>query len=222
MSEQRSKRETGLAEEAEEQLLVVGCTRGGLVGDDGDLADGLLRSIGKLATLEIRPQAFAGVEVGRVTGEAFDLEPLLGAHEGSHLQAPMAGQPVPDQDHRRPQPSAESAQGGNQDVAGVAAGLGVEVKPGAPAVGAVAEKASRRDPLPVELVAENRGLAARRPGPADGRAQREAGFVLEDEPGSAFKGPFFSSGQRSLTQASTFSGSRSAAHRLGFWRDQPS
>src|SRR5919201_5728341 len=89
---------------------------------------------------EVGQQALAGVEVGGVARQAFELEPLLAADEGGHLVAPVAVETVPDQDDRRPQAPVQVTQGRDQDVAGVAAWLGVQVEARASAIGAVAEE----------------------------------------------------------------------------------
>jgi len=119
----------------------VGGAASAAVGDLSHLANGLFGAVGERTAFEVGPQALAGVEVGRVTRQAFDLEPLLAAHEGGHLMAPVAGETVPDQDDRRPQAPVQVTQGRDQDVAAVAAWLGVQVEACPSAIGAVAEEA---------------------------------------------------------------------------------
>jgi len=47
---------------------------------------------------------------------------------------------------------------------------------------------------------QDRSLPPRRPRPADGGLLREAGFVLEEDPGLLASSVFFSSGQRTVFQ----------------------
>lgn len=56
--------------------------------------------IGHFATLDIAPDAFGGIEVGRIAGEPLDVQPVaLGAKELRHFSTPVGGQVVPDEDH---------------------------------------------------------------------------------------------------------------------------
>lgn len=52
------------------------------------------------AALDIAPDAFGRIEVGRIAGEPLDLQPVaLGPEEVRHVSAPVGGQVVPDEDH---------------------------------------------------------------------------------------------------------------------------
>ena len=56
--------------------------------------------IGHFAALDIVPDAFGRIEVGRVTGEPLDLQPVaLGPKKLRHFTASVSGQAVPDEDY---------------------------------------------------------------------------------------------------------------------------
>ena len=220
-----SKRKTGLVEEAEQELLVAADAADTAMGGGHGVADLQVAAVGELASFEVGPQALGRVEIGGVGGQPLDFEPAtLSCKESLHDLAVVAAEAIPEQEHG---PAAEGAAElvEKVDQAQVVVGVGpeVEVEPSPTAIPAVAEGGRRRDPLPVALaVAEHWGLPSRRPRRAHVGRQREAALVFEDDPGAAGNGVFFSSGQRSLTQVSIFSSSRSTALRAGFWRVQPS
>jgi hypothetical protein len=70
-------------------------------------------------------------------------------------------------------------------------------------------------------VAQQRCVAARRPGAEHGGREHEARFVYEDEVGPQPKGVFFTRGQVFRFQRAIAGSSRSRARRSGFWQLQP-
>src|SRR5262249_2136517 len=97
-----------------------------------------------------------------------------------------------------------------------------EVEPGPTAVPAVGEGHGHRDLLPVEGMAEDRGLAPGGPGPPDSGRQRGSRLVLEDDPGPLPAGTFFAPGHSWGPQRWIASSSRSMARRAGFCQLQRS
>lgn len=82
-------------------------------------------------------------------------------------------------------------------------------------VGRKGERTRHRETLPVEVVSEHRGLAARCPGGSHRGEERETRLVFEDDPRPAPSGVFFTTGQRSRAHAAMASWSASRARRAG-------
>jgi hypothetical protein len=81
--------------------------------------------------------------------------------------AAVGGQPVPQQGRLLPaEEAAQLAERADQGVGVVGDWLVVEGQLGAAAAGAVADRGGHRGPLPLEVVADDRGAADRRPGAA--------------------------------------------------------
>ena len=78
-----------------------------------------------------------------------------------------------------------------------------------------------RDAITAIPVAQQRRLAARRPGPQHGGSEHEARFVYENEVGPQPNGVFFTRGQAPRFQRAIAGSSRSRARRSGFWQLQP-
>src|SRR5437660_832159 len=220
----RSELEPCVTEEAEEQAALRSHTVGSLSSGDGHHLHVGLAPVGELLTLQVRPESLDRVQLGRVGGQPPHVQPVpLPGQVLRHQLAPMGGQTVPEQDHLlAPEVPTELADELDQRVLVVGAILGLEVEPGAGAVPAVGEGGGHRDPLPVEGMAEDRGLAPGCPGAPDHRRQRGPAFVLEDDPGLLPAGEFFISGHSSRTQRAIASSSRSIARRAGFCQLQPS
>src|ERR1022692_2875313 len=89
------------------------------------------------------------------------------------------------------------------------------------AVGPEAQSGRHGQALPVEAVAEDWGLPLGRPGGPHRGEEAEPALVLEDDPRVPGPSVFFTMGQRSLTQRSMASSSRSVALRAGRCRLQP-
>jgi hypothetical protein len=125
------------------------------------------------------------VEVGRVAGQWLHDQPgPLAPQPGTHRPATVGGQPVPQQGCLLPaEEASQLAQGADQGLRVVGADLMVEGEGRAATAGAVAQGGGHGCPLPLEPVADDWGVAARRPGTADNRQQRGARLVPEHKHG---------------------------------------
>ena len=95
------------------------------------------------------------------------------------------------------------------------------VKAEALTAGADRETGNDRDAIAAVPVAQQRRVAARRPGTQHGGREHETGFVYEDEVGPQPNGVFFTRGQAFRFQRAIAGSSRSRARRSGFWQVQP-
>src|SRR5262245_12816161 len=213
-----SEIQTGIAEEAEEQMAVAADAVGGEMRGEVHRSHVGLAAVGQLPALEVGPEPLGGVQLRCVAGQPPDLEPiLLPGQELLHAPAPVRGQPVPEQDHLLASEVAmQLANELDQREVVVVAFAGLEVEPTPAAIPAVGEGNGHRDAIPVEGMAEDRGMAPGCPGPPDNGRQRGSGLVLEDDPGSLPPGPFFMAGHSSRTQSLIACSSRSMASRAGF------
>ena len=160
------------------------------LGRGGDLLEGVAGQVGQLHPLEVGPQRLDGVEVGRVAGQPFGDQPVaLAAKPGTHDLAAVGREAVPQQGRLLPaQEDPQLVQGLDERVGVVGVGLVVEGQRRAAAARPVAQAGRHRGPLPLEVVAEDGGVAARRPGPADDRQQRHARLVEAHDGGPAAPG----------------------------------
>ena len=217
----------------ETQSRMVEKTEGevGVPTDPGEAAaQGLTQSqkvrgteIGQIASLDVAPDLLDRVELGRVGGQALDLEPTaLPSQIRRHAVTFVGGQPVPEEDDTLGAKVAlEGPQELDQAAVGVGARPGVEIDAATPTRPAKGERGRDRQALPQGAgVSQDRRLAARCPRPADDRLVREATFVLEEEPGAPTAGVFFTCGQRVRFHRAIAASSRSRAWRVGRWTDQ--
>src|SRR5262245_10440478 len=213
-----SELQAGIAEEAGEQMAVAADAVGGEMRGEVHCSHLDLAAVGQLPALEVGPEPLRRVQLGCVAGQPPDLEPvLLLGQELLHRPAPVRGQPVPQEDHLlAAEVATQLANELDQRRVVVVAFAGLEVEPTPAAVPAVGERHGHRDLLPVEGMAEDRGLAPGCPGPPDNGRQRGSRLVLEDDPGPLPAGTFFTSGHSSRTQRWIPSSSRSMARRAGF------
>ena len=191
--------------------------------DDRELVHVRAREIGERLGLEIAPDVFDGIELGRVRRE------MEVAGVGARKEVPDVGRAVrigtiPYECHRRPQMPRELFTEGQH-------GLSIEVfldeqleRPadGAP-LGADAEGGDHRDLSAVTAdVPEDRRAAARPPRSSHHGQQKQPAFVDEDQPCAQALGFFLMRGQSCLTQRRIPSSSRSQARRTGRCGVQPS
>jgi hypothetical protein len=134
--------------------------------------------------------ASTAFEVGCVAGQRLDHQPgPLTAEPGGHGQAAVGGQPVPHQGRLLPaERPAQLLKRADQGLGVVGVELMVKGDRCAAAAGAVAQRGSHRTALPLEVVADDRGGPARRPGPADNRQQRGARLVPKHDGSPATPG----------------------------------
>lgn len=177
----------------------------------------------EFVAFDVAPHLFDRVQLGRVGGEPFPLEPrALSRQVRGHGTALVRPQSIPEQNHAlRAEMTPKVPEEGDERHVGVAAGVGMEVEACAPAVPAERQGRGDREPLPMApRMGQDRGRAAGRPGPADNRLLRDPAFVLEEEPGAAPAGVFFTCGHRWRFHWAIAASSRSRARRAGRWSDQ--
>jgi len=190
------------AEVAEELALGVGATVG----------QGVLRKL---------PDSLVGVELGRVAGEAVEMEPGVAVLERADGVAAVDRAVVPDHHHGAAEMAEQIPEKG-ADL-GVLDVLGREekVEAIAAAAGTDREAGDDRDALAPLAVTQEWGLAARRPGATHARDQEEPRLVDEDDVGAQPRGFFLMCGHVSRFQCSILSSLRSSARRSGFCTLQP-
>src|SRR5262245_18890 len=213
-----SEGQASLAEKAEEQAAVAAHAICAEARDEAQRLHSGLAAVGQLPALEVGPEPLGRVQLRRVAGQPPHFEPvLLLGQELLHRPAPVRGQPVPQEDHLlAAEVATQLANELDQRRVVVVAFAGLEVEPTPAAVPAVGERHGHRDLLPVEGMAEDRGLAPGCPGPPDNGRQRGSRLVREDDPGPLPAGTFFTAGHSSRTQRWIPSSSRSMARRAGF------
>lgn len=163
------------------------------------------------------PDAFVGVQLGRVGGKELEVEAGECLAKGRDGRALVDLAVVPQHDNgaaQVPQQVAEEgADVGLVDVRGLHAVVEAKV---------AAARADRDAGDDGQLVAalpdpEHRGLPPRRPGLADAGDQQEARFVDEDEVGAQPRSVFFTRGHWRRFHWAMRSSSRSSARVSGFW-----
>src|SRR5512132_1199274 len=94
-----SKREAGLVEEGEAQLLRLAHAAHARMESRGGLAKIRSAEIGEFLAFDVSPQVFDGIEFRGIPGQPLDREPIgLTAKILGHLGTTVSGQAVPDQD----------------------------------------------------------------------------------------------------------------------------
>lgn len=155
------------------------------------------------AALDIVPDAFGRIEVGRVTGEPLDLQPVaLGPQKQGHFTAPVSRQVVPDEDHVVTANRAFELLEKIDEAGGVeAVFLGASKQAGFLSIPTETQRCRHRSLIPmIPSCLQDRCLAPRTPGSPDRRLLGEARFILEIDPGLPPPSVFFTAGQRSATQ----------------------
>lgn len=174
------------------------------------------------ACLGIGPHAFVRIQLGRVGRQELQVEPGEAAAEFANRRPLVNRSVVQEHDDVAPQVAQQVAEEGADvglaDVVAVAA----EVEPQAAAHGADRNPGDDREAIVSVAVMDAGRLAARGPGPPQGRNQEEARFVDEDEVRLPARCVFFTCGQRFRFHRSIRAPSRSSARRSGFWGLSPS
>ena len=89
MLEERKRQSTGMAHAAE-------ASTEGMCG----FGHQFRTEIGHFSALDVVPDAFGRIEVGRVSGKPLDLQPVaLVPEKMRHCAAPVSGQVIPDEDY---------------------------------------------------------------------------------------------------------------------------
>ena len=159
--------------------------------------------IGHLASFDIVPNAFTGIEIGRVSGEPLDLQPAaLGPQELRHVTAAVSRQVVPDEDDALAAHETFELLEEIDEAGGVKAiFLGAGKQAGFLAIPAETQRGRHGSLIPVIAPRlQDRCLAPRGPGRSNRRLLGETRFVLEIDPGVPAPSVFFTAGQRTVTQ----------------------
>ena len=145
----------------------------------------------------------------------------LGREVFGHHTALVGRQAVPHRDHFfASEAPFEILQERDEGLRVVVSGQRSEEQARSRAVPAIREGRRHRHLGPVEGVDQDRRLAFGCPGAPDRRPLGDAALVLEDEPGLAAPGVFFSAGQVWATHCRTASSFRSRARLAGRWSVQ--
>lgn len=178
--------------------------------------------IGERLGLEVAPDVFDGIQLGRVRREM----ELAGA--GARKEVPDVGRAVrigtiPDQCHRRPQmPSEVFTEGQHGRSIEVFLDEQLEIQADGAPLGADAEGGDHRDLSAVTADVPEDRRAAARPPRSSHHGQQQPAFVAEDQPCAQAVGLFLMRGPSCLTQRRIPSSSRSQARRTGRCGVQPS
>ena len=158
--------------------------------------------VGEFLSLDVPPHEFGGVEIRRVSRQAFHDQPMpLTCQVHLHLVALVRREAVPDQGDAPPADVVlEVLQEADEGGSIVAPGPSLKEELTAATVPPKCQGHGDGEFLPVEGVDQDGGVAAWRPRAPDGRALRDSAFVLEDEPGAPAASVFFTVGQRTSTQ----------------------
>ncbi len=163
------------------------------------------------------PQAFVGVQFWRVGRQAIDAQLVAVFPQRLSRQFRAVGvQPVPEQEDRAGNPAQQVAEEADQFGAADRAPHQTEIS-----LRGERHRRNRREFGPVEAVEQERRLAARSPGLAGRRQQREAALVEKNQRGLQPLRVFFIRGQVCCTQRWMAASSRSRARRAGFCQLQP-
>ena len=172
-------------------------------------------SVGQ-AGFGIGPHAFVGIQLRRVRGEKFEVEPREAAAQHSDRFALVDRGIVEDHDHVPPQVAQQMAEEiADVGVADVVA-MATEVKSYPPAHGTDRQSRDDREAIVPVAMVDLRRLSPRRPRPPKRWNQEEPRLVDEDEMRPPTRCVFFTCGQRVRFQRSMRSSSRSSARRSGF------
>ena len=149
-------------------------------------------AVAELDVLEVAPEILDRVEVGRVAGEAFELEPggRPGDEEVLDGLAAVGGQTIPDDEQLARDLGEQVLQEADDGRAIEGLGLGQRVD--------FARFRQRRDDREVvagELAAQDRGLAAGGPGPDRRRQEVEACLIYPEDRSFFGAGLFFYGGK---------------------------
>jgi hypothetical protein len=190
-----------------------------VVNDLGHVLDG---PIGEFLTLDVAPKGLDWVEIRGVSRQVLGGEPgALRPEVRVHGRTPVGLKAIPKQDApvTRKVP-AQMAKERNKGLGVVAILLGLEEELAAPAIPAIGKNGGNGNLGPIEGVDHDGRASLGRPRAAERRLFREAALVLEEEPGAAAPGVFFTRGHSSATQRLISFSLRSFALWAGRWRLQ--
>src|SRR5450631_850795 len=143
-------------------------------------------AIGQLVVLEMTPDVLGGVELGGIGRELLDLDRSLEGFEIlAHQCRAMRGQAVPDHEQGFADLTAERVQELDDLRTLDCTRKESEVE------ASKSDPGDDRELMPVEVILQDRGLAARRPGAHPGRPLAQSRLIYEDDDSALFCGVFF-------------------------------
>ena len=176
----------------------------------------MIRSTVGQGVVRLVPNAFVGIQFGRVGGKAFQMQSAKASAQVSDRVAFVGFAVVPnDEDVPLQVPEQITQEPTNLGLLDVFA-VQLKVKAEASAGGADGERGEGGDAVVFVAMASDGGLAAGSPGPADRRDQEKAGFVDKGNMGAQPRGVFFIRGHSRRFQSSMASSLRWRARRSGF------
>lgn len=211
-----------MTKEGSQQCLAVLNRVGGTAGAASQGVDVGCRIVGQAIGLEVGPEVFDRVELGRIGWQVFEVGGTR-RYTLIHEFALVSLEAVPDKDDGRAQLALQLFEEPH-GTGGIDIGVGVqaEVERHTIARGRNAQGGDGRylamRPSPL---AQHGCLAERTPGPAHQRCHQQARFVDKDDTGVQACGVFFTRGQSCWIQAWMRASSRSMARRVGFCGEKP-
>src|SRR6266478_1273494 len=181
-----SERQPGMTQKREGQLRLPAHTGKACAEWRAQRGEVRRADIGQLAGLDVAPELFDRVQVGRIAWQPLDRQPrVLSGQVGGHHAARVTTQAIPDEQQALPgEVALEIAQKADQGRVRVAPRTRVEEEARPAAVPAKRQGPGDRQPLPMSpRVDQDRRFAARSPGATDDGLLRDAAFVFEDESG---------------------------------------
>lgn len=172
--------------------------------------------VGDFMFLEMSPQVFDGIELGGVRGQPFQPEaPLLRRQQRFHRLAAMGRGAIPDDQQLAPQMARQRLEECGRARPIDAPFIDAKIKP------PEREPGDDRTPVPVEGLAQHRGLPTRRPRAHAVGTGAQSALVDEDDGAAFAPGFFFRRGHSTFFQWAMAASSRSMARRVGCWQLKP-
>src|SRR5258706_9079290 len=177
-----------------------------------ELREVLATDVAQLATFQVVPDPFDGVEIRRVAWKLLQMDPLGGSldQEVFDRLAAVNGGPIPDDEEFAAHLAQEQAQ--ETDHLGTVIGPRLGLQEEAPVA---AEGADGRAMISGEGDAQHGRLPTARPGPHVMREQIEPRLVYPDKTPLLVVGFFLSAGQRCSHQPRMAASSRCVARSMG-------
>jgi len=154
--------------------------------------------IGHDAAIEVAPNVFHRVELGSIGGQPFQRQPALLIDLGEVVEggsALVGGQAVPQEGDWSRKLAAQSLEKIHQVGTLDRAFLEAETEADRATAGSADQDADRGKPLPIEVINQLRGVAARSPGTTDGRLLGKAALVQKNQERAVAAGFFLMFGQ---------------------------
>jgi len=193
-----SKREAGVFQKRHGQMLLPLNTFEPGAGRRANLGYFFHAKIGKLLPLHISEEHFDGIEIGGITRQSFDAQPIsLAPQENLHLSAFVSGKSVPNQrDSRSTKVFLQILDELHQARRIKVTWSKTKIKSRSFSVPTISKARARRHFLPVERMVQDGRFSLGRPRFSDRWLLRETGLVEEEEPSTGSSAVFFSAGQR--------------------------